>query len=89
MNDIELKQCLTTMHWSTLTLAEALKIDVGTVVDWYFGRAAVPEEVAEWLGKLCEAMKLHPAPDMAPDVRGEDASEFDFSSLLANRRPPP
>jgi hypothetical protein len=83
MTEIEIKQCLTTLHWSTLTLAEALRIDVGTVVDWYFGRAGVPDEVAQWLSKLSAAVKLHPAPDMSPDLGSGDVSDFDFSSVGA------
>ena len=83
MTEIEIKQCLTTLHWSTLTLAEALRIDVGTVVDWYFGRAGVPEEVAQWLGKLSEAVERHPAPDMSPDLGSNDVNDFDFSSVGA------
>jgi hypothetical protein len=88
MTDIELKQCLATLHWSTLTLAQSLGVDVGTVVDWYFGRADVPNEVSMWLTTLAEAMERYPAPDLG---RVSDSAypitDFDFSSVGATAVP--
>jgi hypothetical protein len=89
MDHIELKKCLTTLRWSTLTLAEALRIDAGTVVDWYFGRAEAPPEVAAWLRILTEAVRLHPAPDLSSgsDNADDHINQFLFSSVGATAVP--
>ena len=58
----KLRKCLTTLHWSTLTLADILHCPTDVVMAWYFGYDPIPSAVAEWLERLVTAHEGNPAP---------------------------
>ena len=62
MTPAEFNAALASLHWSGRGVAEILGRSPGAVRRWVDGTAAVPDDVALWLGHLVAAHRRYPAP---------------------------